>query len=215
MEGLLKIKNIPADCRRDWSRFLKEIPEVPTRKLADGTLVLAPAELIKSVRLNGECPELYAAFPYEIFSVAKKNEQIVKDIMPVRGAKNGVCWNQDEIFYAYAGMAKDASNLLFRRFSLYGENESKLPMFSRAFNDYVPDLDNNGSGSVALQKMLIQEDGDKIVLLPAWPKNWDCKFKLRAAKNTVLSGEIKGGKLLNLSVVPSSRAKDVEVCELQ
>lgn len=215
LEGLLKIKNIPVDCRRDWSRFLKEIPEIATRKLDDGTLVLSPAELIKSVRLNGECPELYAAFPYEIFSVAKKNEQIVKDTMPVRGAKNGVCWNQDEIFYAYAGIAKDAAKLLFRRFSLYGENESKLPMFSRAFNDYIPDLDNNGSGSVALQKMLIQEDGDKIALLPAWPKNWDCKFKLRANKKTVISGEVKGGKLLYLNVTPSSRAKDVEVCELQ
>lgn len=209
LSGLLEIRDIPAEYRSDWERFLSEIPEVATRKLDNGTEILAPAELVKTGRLNGECPELYAAFPYEIFGVAKGNEKIVKSTMPYRSSKNGVCWNQDEIFYAYAGIAKDASNLLFRRFSLYGENSSKLPMFSRAFNDYIPDLDNNGSGSIALQKMLIQEAADKIVLLPAWPKNWDCKFKLRANKNTVISGEVKGGKLRALEVSPKSRLKDI------
>ena len=31
---------------------------------------------------------------------------------------------------------------------------------------------------IALQRMLLQYDGDEIYLLPAWPKDWDVEFKL-------------------------------------
>ena len=34
---------------------------------------------------------------------------------------------------------------------------------------------------IALQRMLVQEAGDKILLLPAWPADWDVDFKLRLA----------------------------------
>ena len=30
----------------------------------------------------------------------------------------------------------------------------------------------------ALQRMLVQEAGGKILLLPAWPADWDADFKL-------------------------------------
>ena len=32
---------------------------------------------------------------------------------------------------------------------------------------------------LTLEYMLLQADGDKIYLLPAWPKTWNVSFKLR------------------------------------
>ena len=63
--------------------------------------------------------------------------------------------------------------------------------------------------SLALQKMLIQQDQEKIYLLPGWPREWDVKFRLRAYGNTVVEGSVANGKLEELAVTPSSREKDV------
>ena len=45
-----------------------------------------------------------------------------------------------------------------------------------------------GAGATALQRMLVQEDAGKILLLPAWPAAWDADFKLRLTGGGVLSG---------------------------
>jgi hypothetical protein len=61
----------------------------------------------------------------------------------------------------------------------------------------------------AFQSMLMQTDGHKIYLLPAWPKQWDVEFKLHAPYQTIVQGSIQGGKVENLRVSPESRRKDV------
>jgi alpha-L-fucosidase 2 len=62
---------------------------------------------------------------------------------------------------------------------------------------------------MALQTMLLQADGNKILLLPAWPKSWDVEFKLHAPKNTTVEGVYKGGKMEKLVVTPEWRRADV------
>jgi hypothetical protein len=62
--------------------------------------------------------------------------------------------------------------------------------------------------------MLMQCEGDRILLLPAWPKDWDVSFKLHAPKATTVEGVIKDGKIESLKVIPESRRKDVVICEL-
>jgi hypothetical protein len=57
--------------------------------------------------------------------------------------------------------------------------------------------------------MLLQCDGPKIRLLPAWPKNWDVSFKLHATGNTVVVCEYHGGKITKLDVTPEPRRNDV------
>jgi len=57
----------------------------------------------------------------------------------------------------------------------------------------------------------MQVDNKKIYLLPAWPKEWDGKFKLHAPYKTVIQAEIKNGKLLHLTVSPKEREKDIIV----
>jgi hypothetical protein len=35
---------------------------------------------------------------------------------------------------------------------------------------------------IGLQEMLLQTNGDSLLLFPAWPKEWDVTFKLHAPK---------------------------------
>jgi hypothetical protein len=64
---------------------------------------------------------------------------------------------------------------------------------------------------IALQRMLMQCDGDTIRLVPAWPQDWNASFKLHAPKNTTVEGRVENGKLTDLKVTPESRRKDVAI----
>ena len=57
--------------------------------------------------------------------------------------------------------------------------------------------------------MLLQSDGKKLYLFPAWPKNWDVNFKLHAPYKTTVEGELRGGKVVSLKVTPKAREADV------
>jgi hypothetical protein len=65
----------------------------------------------------------------------------------------------------------------------------------------------------AFQAMIVQAECQKndksIILFPAWPADWDVKFKLYAPYKTTIEGELKNGKIIYLNVNPKSREKDV------
>jgi hypothetical protein len=61
--------------------------------------------------------------------------------------------------------------------------------------------------------MLLQSVGERVYVLPAWPRNWNVSFKLHAPKQTTVECEVKGGKMVKLKVTPESRRAHVEVCE--
>ncbi len=75
--------------------------------------------------------------------------------------------------------------------------------------DYIPDQCHGGSTIHGFENMIVQSQGDKIYLFPAWPEEWDVNFKVHAAQNTVLEGVYRNGVLQALTVTPSSRAADV------
>ena len=75
--------------------------------------------------------------------------------------------------------------------------------------DWTPDQCHGTVAMSALQRMLVQYEGDTILLLPAWPKEWDTTFKLKAPRNTTIEGVVKNGKLIELVVTPSSRSNDI------
>ena len=87
----------------------------------------------------------------------------------------------------------------------------RFPAFWGPGPDWVPDCDHGGAGMIALQEMLMQTHGRRILLLPAWPEDWDVDFKLHAPHQTVVSGRVRNGKMEGLTVVPESRRKDVEL----
>jgi len=59
---------------------------------------------------------------------------------------------------------------------------ARFPAFWETKMDGTPDNDHGANSVNTLQSMLLQSDGNKIFLLPAWPENWDVSFKLCAAK---------------------------------
>lgn len=87
----------------------------------------------------------------------------------------------------------------------------RFPAFWAHGSDYVPDEDNGGNGQNTFQLMLMQSEGKKIRLLPAWPKSWDGQFKLHAPFNTTVEGRVRGGAIENLQVTPAARRADVEI----
>ena len=63
--------------------------------------------------------------------------------------------------------------------------------------------------------MLVQEAGDKILLLPAWPASWDADFKLHLTKGAFIRGKVTNGELTDWALEPATRKKDVVVYEPQ
>ena len=75
--------------------------------------------------------------------------------------------------------------------------------------DGTPDNDHGANSVNALQSMLLQSDGRKIYLLPAWPADWDVSFKMHAAFNMTVECVYRNGKIETLKVSPSSRKADI------
>lgn len=64
---------------------------------------------------------------------------------------------------------------------------------------------------MALQLALMQCDGQRILLLGAWPREWSATFRLHAPYQTVLEGRIEEGRITELTVTPAWRREDVEI----
>ena len=84
-----------------------------------------------------------------------------------------------------------------------------------AGSDWMPDQDHVGVMMSALQRMLLQSEGRRIILLPAWPKEWNAAFKLYAPYNTTVEGRVENGKLIDLKVTPETRRQDIEILPVQ
>ncbi len=119
-------------------------------------------------------------------------------------------WRQDDVFMAYLGLADQARDNLVKR-ARNKHADSRFDAFWGPNYDWVPDQDHGGILLKALQAMLLQTDGEKIYLLPAWPKDWDASFKLDAPQRTVIECEVRGGKIHALKVTPEHRRADVTI----
>jgi hypothetical protein len=198
--------------RREWRRLLAQVPPVPLRE-ADGKKVLAAAQEFSNHR-NCENPELYAIFPYRLYGVGRPDLAAARGAFEVRIDKGSAGWQQDPVQSAMLGLAEEAAKLVAKRFSTH-DRGSRFPAFWGPNFDWIPDQDHGANGMMALQAMLLQSDGRKLLLFPAWPKAWDVEFKLRAPLATTVEGIYRGGKLERLSVTPPEREKDLVRMEPQ
>ena len=205
-ERLLALPESPTSSgdRAFWKQLRAKLPPLPTTKTPDGKVMLAPAQVYKQ-KQNSEVPELYAVFPFRQIAIGKPNLEWGVEALNRRTDKGASCWRQDDIFMAWLGETAQAREYVVQR----SKCGSRFPAFWGPGNDWLPDQDHGGVLLSAVQSMLLQADGRKLYLLPAWPKDWDCEFKLHAPYNTTVEGVIKEGKLEQLKVTPESRAKDV------
>ncbi len=182
-----------------------------------GTRVLLPAAAGSYGGMaNQENPELYAIFPYRHFGLGKPDLELARTTFAMRfntwwqdqgwGVK---CWMQDDIQAALLGEVDLVKNWVVARAAEDRHKASRFPAFYDAWPDECPDVDHAGAMTLALQFMLMQCDGDRIVLRPCWPREWNCRFKLHAPKETVVEGEIRDGQLRIERVMPVSRRKYV------
>ena len=75
--------------------------------------------------------------------------------------------------------------------------------------DWTPDQCHGAVAMTALQRMLLQYDGDTIHLLPAWPKKWNVDFELHAPRQTTIECRVRNGQIVEMTVTPKSRREDV------
>lgn len=215
LDELLAMKAGSGQDQANWRRFRTEIPPVFLHEI-DGRTAIAPAETWK-MKKNSENGLLYPVFPFRCFGLGRGTEDIVAWTMKHRTHKNAFnykCWTQDQIHWAYAGNAAEAKEGLVHRYR-HASTQCRFPMYGSTGPDSCPDFDHFGSGNTALQRMLLQDVGDKILLLPAWPADWDADFKLHLPPKTVVSGKVMNGKLTDWQIEPATRRKDVIVYQPQ
>jgi alpha-L-fucosidase 2 len=207
-ERLIALAANKADAKEQalWRRLHDKMPGLPTRE-TDGMRMLAPAEVF-ATKQNIENPELYAVFPYRQVAMGRPGTELAVEALNHRLDKGNFGWRQEDIFMAYLRLTDEARGYLVGRARKWNEN-SRFPAFWGPNYDWVPDQDHGGVLLKALQAMLMQTDGKKIFLLPAWPKDWDVEFKLHAPYQTALEGRVKNGKVVDLDVRPTARRQDV------
>ncbi|MBN8458446.1 MAG: hypothetical protein J0M04_11480 [Verrucomicrobia bacterium] len=199
---------VPADKRAYWKTFAAKLAPLPVRDTPDGK-ALAPATRF-AAKSNCENPELYAVFPFRRCSFEKDNRELGVNALKHRWDRGNSGWRQDDIFMAYLGLTDEARQSIVAR-SRTTDKGSRFPAFWGPNYDWIPDQDHGGVLMKTTQAMLMQCDGDRIHLLPAWPKEWDVKFKLHAPKRTTVECEVKGGRITRLTVTPEARRRDVTI----
>lgn len=209
IEGLLDLpENLTTDEQRAaWKQVQKILPKIPL-ETKDGGTCLSPAELILGGKHNMENPELYAIFPYRFYGLTKPDLDVAIRSFEKRLHPNYRGWGQCPIQAALLGLTEQVKP---ENHFIAKHAGSRFPAFWGPNFDWIPDQTHGGVACMALQSMIVQPDGNKILVLPAWPKEWDVDFKLSAPKNTVVEGVFKEGKLKSLKVTPESRRADVVV----
>jgi hypothetical protein len=209
---LPRLAALPAASRERkaaWQRLTSELPPVPITG-SEGEQVLAAAEQLIGPTRNFENPELYAVFPYRLYGVGKPDLALALRTFDQRRVKGTGGWYPDSIQAAYLGLADVAARFAAKNFSAVNP-DSRFPAFWGPNFDWVPDQDNGSVAMIALQAMLIQADGRRIFLLPAWPHGWDVSFKLHAPGNTTIEALYRSGRVQRLAVSPAARKADVTI----
>jgi len=215
-----------ASDRKYWKEILSRVPPIPTREIK-GKTILANAEVINSPKANVEVAELYSVFPYQVYGVGLPDLEMAQETYRNRttlvndvGGENPAWapghirggWHPDAIMAAMVALTDSVKKEVI--WALHRPvPEQRFPGFFKSTHDGMPDVQHSSVAATALQRMILQDVGDKIVLMPAWPNDWNCKFKLYAKHNTIVEAVIKNGKIEDLKVFPESRAKDVVIWE--
>lgn len=219
--AILNLSPELVDDRTWFEEFSSTIPEVPT-ELWQGHTVLSPARIYSCQRMNVEIPEFYAIYPFRLvgtqasglaldtwnkcLEIASSDRPFV--IGETVGSPSYSGWQYHGMVAARLGLADYAKGVVEHNAGLTNPG-CRFPAMWGPIYDAVPDTDHGANLLNTLQSMAFQVDGDKIHLLPAWPKEWDVEFRFFAPHETVVEVEYSAGKIVRLQVTPESRRKDL------
>lgn len=214
LDGLLALPDdlVPSAQRKAWTALRAAVPPLPTRE-SDGKEYLAVATEVRGTAKGGESPELYSIHPFGIFGVGKPGlDRAIRSYWERPNERPGTlgyntCWSYLSSVAARLGLADEAARLVASRANLFWG--SRFFPDNLLNGDWIPDLDNTGSMAFALQSMLLQTEDRKIFLFPAWPKQWNVKFKFHAPESTTVEVEYANGKITKLDVQPLARRADI------
>ena len=203
--------------RSFFERLQTLTPDLPLEHDEKGSLVLAPARSYEPKRNNVENPALYAVFPFRLFGLDKPDLQRMKDTFwhcmaisdgyqPHRmgnapGAPSYSGWQYTGMAAALLGMAEEAAEILANNCAMKNPG-TRFPAMWGPVHDAVPDVDHGANILNTLQLMLLQVEGDRIRILPAWPKDWDVQFRFYVSKETCVQCVYRGGEIVELTVSP-------------
>jgi hypothetical protein len=199
---------LPAADRSYLTGLQTRLPALPVREV-EGVRLLAPAVRFENKR-NIENAELYAVFPFRLVSFEKPGAPLGVEALKRREDRGAFGWRQEDIFMAYLGLADEARDYVVQRVRKK-DPACRFPAFWGPNYDWTPDQCHGGVLMKAVQAMLLQSEGDKIFLLPAWPADWNVDFKLHAPQQTVVEARVREGRITDLKITPESRRKDVEI----
>ncbi len=210
------------------------MPGVPLRRIR-GMDLLAVGDAYDSGREICESPELYSIYPFrqvwlgqpELLANARQSFHVRNISLDGTDDKQAVetgGWQSAPVQAAYLGLAREAARLASINFNdqfiHWTDNvdpgapfprrpRARFPAFWECKMDGTPDNDHGANSVNTLQSMLLQSDGKRIFLLPAWPEDWDVSFKLTATFNTTVECVYRNGKVQSLKVTPESRRTDL------
>lgn len=194
-EGLLALDDslLTEEQRNRYKELLNLLPALNIREDEEGRW-LDCCEKSDSVTHNQENISMYAVFPYRLYGLGKPDLEMIRHTFDKRSFdQHYSCWHNNNVFAAYLGKTEEARNHLAERYVLHGEY--RFPTFY-VDGDWVPDHDNGGVAQQTLQAMLLQENGEELLLFPAFPKDWDVRFRLHAAGNTVVEASRVNGEVM-------------------
>ena len=238
LQHLLRVEPtlIGAQRRARYQALFDILPPVPTRTVL-GQQLLAVYQTGVAGRELVELPQIYSVWPYRQASLgqpallAAARRDLGTRSLSIDGTPDGQYnetggWLYTPTVAAMLNLPLEAKRLVVRNLTeeapstgasgfrdppMPAEHPTKprFPAFWETRMDYMPDQCHGGASIHGLESMLIQSEGDAIYLLPAWPEEWDVRFKVHAPGNTTLEGEFRDGVLQSLTVTPNSRLADV------
>ena len=111
-------------------------------------------------------------------------------------------WKQDNIWAACLGLTDEAQRLNTEKLS---DGPYRFPAFWDQGFDWAPDHNRGGAGMIGLQEMLLQETPDgQLMLFPAWPHEWNCRFRLHASNGRTVEASIQEG-VINVYEMKSNK----------
>jgi len=198
-----------AEKKQRWLEMLARLPEMPTAEV-DGRTVLRPTA--DHANYSWHMPAMYPLYPYQLFQLGRPGVELMRDTF-LHGIKEKTrndhrAWIQGVVHYAHLGMTENAREQIIKKLD---DGPYRFPAFWPTLIDWAPDHNWGGMGMIGLQEMLMQTYDDRILLLPAWPQDWNVEFRLHAPKQTTVEIKAVNGRVEKLEVTPKYRENDVEI----